>query len=288
MNTKPQTSNTFLKLFSCVALLCHTYGLQAQQILSQVKISSGATNDCREFMIQDSAFNYYVGLNYGTFRLNVEVGDTLVNSFRQDPYTSDLNLVDFYFFRFDPHHQLTGSFVIDNAEHVADFFSNGRYSLISMTLQPKEKQDSAYPILLNGTTEISREGNRGKGALIVLDEQMQLEKYVFLSTGELGQVAVDDHYAYLEFRIPDSAPYILVGQDTVHNYSALPLMEFGYQTMVLCKYDLVTDEILWWRRMGGALKDELRDILIDSKGNLVIHGWTSSGWFFFYRTGYGC
>ncbi len=246
-----------------------------------MKIERGASNNQNEFMATDQQGNFYVGLDFATDRDSIIIGDTSVSSFRVDPETIFLDLTDFYLFRFNPQHVLTGSFVIDNAEEVEDFYSSGRYSLISLSLHTQEDPDSAYPITLNGTTEISRDGNRGKGALIVLDEQMQLEKYVFLSTGKLGQVAIDDQYAYLEFRIPDGAPYILVGQDTVHNYSAWPLMEFGYQTIVLCKYDLVTDEILWWRRMGGALKDELRDILIDSKGNLVIHGWTSSGWFFF-------
>ena len=281
MNTKPQTSNTLLKLLFYAAFSFITYEFQAQQVLSQLKIERGASNNQNEFMVTDQQGNFYVGLDFATDRDSIIIGDTSVSSFRVDPETIFLDLTDFYLFRFNPQHVLTGSFVIDNAEEVEDFYSSGRYSLISLSLHTQEDPDSAYPITLNGTTEISRDGNRGKGALIVLDEQMQLEKYVFLSTGKLGQVAIDDHYAYLEFRIPDGAPYILVGQDTVHNYSAWPLMEFGYQTIVLCKYDLVTDEILWWRRMGGALKDELRDILIDSKGNLIIHGWTSSGWFFF-------
>jgi hypothetical protein len=121
--------------------------------------------------------------------------------------------------------------------------------------------------------------------LIVLDDNLKLVNAIIPGTGVLGQVAVHGKYAYLELRIPDNQEYILVGADTVYNFRLdFPGMEYGFQTVVLCKYDLISEEVVWWQRIGNVGSESLRDMLIDSEGNLVIHGWTSSGYFTFTET----
>ncbi|MGB4850095.1 MAG: T9SS type A sorting domain-containing protein, partial [Saprospiraceae bacterium] len=151
---------------------------------------------------------------------------------------------------------------------------------ISMTLNSAELENSLYPITLGGDVVIPRDGNRGKALLVVLDENLNLVKAVLPSTGEIGQVAADGDFAYLEFRIPDHQPFILIGTDTVHNhvYSDNPT-DYGRQTVVLCKYDFVNDKVEWWRRIGNVGREELYDMEIDKDYNLLIRGTTSSTYF---------
>lgn len=134
--------------------------------------------------------------------------------------------------------------------------------------------------------EIERQGNRGKAVLVVLDEDLQLLKAPIPGTGKLGQVAVDGQYAYLEFRIEDFEPYIIIGTDTVYNWEMdIPgFPDYGFQTIILCKYDFINEEVIWTKRIGNVGPEFLRDMLIDSEGNLLIHGWTSSGFFTFTET----
>jgi hypothetical protein len=132
---------------------------------------------------------------------------------------------------------------------------------------------------------VEREGNLGKGVLTVLDSLLDVEKVLTPSTGELGQIAADGDFVYLEFRIRSQKPYILIDQDTVYNYRLdFGGLDYAYQTIVLCKYNYRTEEVIWWKRIGGLGIDELRDMLIDSDHNLIIHGWTSSGVFHFTET----
>jgi hypothetical protein len=233
-------------------------------------------------MINDIHHNYYVGLVNGTWSEGFVLPDTLVKAFRSDPANNDLYLYDFYYFKFDQNHNFVNSFIIDNAQNVKDLYSSGEYNLLSMTLDSKNRPDDDYTFLLNGEIEIPRDSNLGKGILITLDADMNLIDYRLPSTGGLGQIARDGRYAYLELYIPNGIPYILVGADTVHNhYLGWSDMEYGFQTIVLAKYDMETGQFIWWKRLGNAGEDQLNDMLIDSEGNLVIHGKTSSGDFIF-------
>ncbi|MBK9982431.1 MAG: T9SS type A sorting domain-containing protein [Saprospiraceae bacterium] len=274
----------FIHFITCHLLiigLLLPFSIKSQHLISQVEVQRGYTTSCFQYMIHDPAENYYVGVEYGTNKDSVIVGDTSVASHRNDPINNFLGLSDFYFLRFDSQHQLSGSFVIDNAEMVRDFYSGGVHSLISMTLYDSESEDSLYPITLGGIEEVEREGNRGKGILVVLDEDMNLEKVIIPSTGELGQVATDGDFAYLEVRIPKGSAYILIGTDTVFNQPYVNSPTYFDETVVLCKYNLITDEVVWWKRIGERGDEELEEMELDPDKNLVIRGITSSIDFYF-------
>ncbi len=173
--------------------------VKAQHLKSQVEIQGGAFTDCFQYMIHDQLENYYVGVRYGTNRDSIIAGNTTVYALRKDPMNIFLGLSDFFFLKFNMKHELIGSFVIDNAEQVRDFYSDGVHTLLSMTLYDYENGDSLYPITLGGDVEVERKGNRGKGILVVLDENMELDKVVIPSAGELGEVVLDGDEAYLTF-----------------------------------------------------------------------------------------
>ncbi|MBK9983263.1 MAG: T9SS type A sorting domain-containing protein [Saprospiraceae bacterium] len=257
------------------------FSLKSQHLLSQVEVQGGAFTDCFQYMVHDPAENYYVGVRYGTNRDSIIVGNTTVYAHRKDPMNIFLGLSDYFLLKFNMNHEIIGSFVIDNAEQVRDFYSDGTHTLISMTLYDSESEDSLYPITLGGIEEVEREGNRGKGILVVLDENMNLEKVVIPSTGELGHVAADGDFAYLEVRIPKKSAFILIGSDTVFNQPYINLPTYFDETVVLCKYNLITDEVEWWKRIGERGDEELEEMELDPDKNLVIRGITSSIDFYF-------
>ncbi|MBK9982796.1 MAG: T9SS type A sorting domain-containing protein [Saprospiraceae bacterium] len=264
-----------------VLFIITSYSSFGQQVLSKIEIPGRSWTQQIEYMIHDTLGNYYIGtLNDDTELEGVIVGGAFVSAHRNDPEDRHLFLSDFFLLKLNDQDELLNSFVIDNAESIRDYYSNGTNTVISMTLNSAELENSLYPITLGGNVVIPREGNRGKGLLIVLDENLNLLKAVLPSTGELGQVTVDENFAYLEFMIRDHQPFILIGSDTVYNhvYADNPT-DYGRQTVVLCKYDFVNDKVEWWRRIGNVGREELYDMEIDKDHNLLIRGTTSSTYF---------
>src|SRR5689334_912801 len=117
--------------------------LIAQQVLNSFEIRGGAFTSCYESMVKDKSGNYYVGFNRSTWRPAV-IGDSVIYSFRND--TTNLNLADFYYVKFNKELNIVNSFVIDNAEEVKDIYSSDSVSLISMNLSRFEQEDSLYPV----------------------------------------------------------------------------------------------------------------------------------------------
>ncbi len=191
---------------------------------------------------------------------------------------------DLFICKLDANFSLEKSFVIDNAEVGRDVYCGQDYVLYSMSIAETQANRDSFPILLNGIDTIPREDHVGTGVVVVLNKDLQLVKYFFPSTGEIGQIAVDGHMAYLELRIPDGDPYIIVnGTDTVFNqrYSQPPY-SYGLQTVVLCKYNLLTNQIEWLLRIGNVGFEELIEMHVDEEHNLVILGSTNSTYFFFH------
>src|SRR5688500_14557892 len=171
--------------FLFICLILSSLQSYSQKLLSQLEIAHGAFNSCYELMVTDPLGNYYLGLEYGTDYSGVMVLDTLIKGFRDDPLNGELDLVDFYFLKFDSNHGLSNGFIIDNAEEVNDFYSSGEYNFVTMMLHPfEEDDDSLYPIVIGGELVIEREGNRGKSLLIVLNEMLELQKVLMPTTGE--------------------------------------------------------------------------------------------------------
>jgi hypothetical protein len=190
---------------------------------------------------------------------------------------------DFFLCKLAPDFSVVQSFVIDNAELMKDIYPGLDYTLVSMELSPTAVNKDSFPILLQGEVEVPRDGNRGNGVLIVLNEEFEFERFFYPSTGNLGQVAVDGHMAYLELIIPDNEPYIIVGgTDTIFNQvHAFDSTNYGRQTVVLCKYYLLSDHVVWTIRIGNVGFEVLKEIQVDAHHDLIVLGATSSRYFSF-------
>jgi hypothetical protein len=192
-------------------------------------------------------------------------------------------LEDLFICKLNANFSLEKSFVIDNAEVGRDTYCGDDYVLYSMSIAETKANRDSFPILLNGVDTIPRENHVGAGVVVVLNKDLQLVNYFFPSTGEIGQVAVDGYMAYLELRIPSEVPYIIVnGTDTVHNQVFEPNSSiFGFQTVVLCKYNLLSHQVEWLLRIGDVGYEELLEMHIDKEHNLVVLGTTNSTYFSF-------
>lgn len=252
----------------------------SQSIIKSLEVEYGAWNDGNEFLVESTDGNYIVGFEYLTRATGVIIGDTLIEAFRQDTIEDNvLGLTDYYLVKFDSEYNITGTFVVDNAEYIRDYALNQYYCLLSYThYEEHNHPDSMYPLTLAGEHVIIRDGRRGQGVLIVLDSDLNYLKHLFVTSGQLGQVTIEGEYAYLEIRIPAGQEFITVASDTVYNYTYNVGSgdEVGFQTIALCKYNLITDTVVWLRRIGGPGDEVLWDLKLARNGDLLILGTTNS------------
>ncbi len=280
MNQKP-----IILLFSICLILTSPFVIQGQSVLQQA--------DCHDihygfpsykWLNKDLEGNYFLGIEKThTDSEGLYIDDTFIPAFRHFPDDFSLALVDFFICKLDPEFRLSNALVIDNAELDRDLFCGEQYTLYTMSLIDSAEDKDSFPILINGIHEISREGNKGKGVVVVMDNLLQYQEYFIPSTGDIGQIAVDGHMAYIELRIPDNEPFIVVnGIDTIHNHHHFEdPNDFGRQTVLICKFDLLSHQAVWTLRIGDVGYEELIEMLIDGDHNLVILGETSSTYFSF-------
>jgi len=278
-------NRTLLLIYLIIALSITWLPCNSQNVLSQLEFKDIDIGfPYYEYISKDFQGNYFIGVDLrSTDKDGLFMGDAFVPAFRHYPDDFNLGLSDFFLCKLSLDLTLKASFVIDNAETTRDIFAGESYTLISMSLIDTDVEKDSFPILLNGEFVLDREGNRGNGSLIVLDNELRFQKAIFLSDGELGQVAVEGNMAYLELQIPSNEPFIIVGgKDTVYNHTAFNNPnDYGRQTVVLCKYDLVTDEVIWLQRIGNVGFESLIEMEVDMDHNLVILGATSSVYFSF-------
>lgn len=257
-----------------------TYG---QGILDQVSCIDIRTGfPLYSWMVKDPQGGYIVSVQKdktGTEGLFID--DVLVTSFHHmdDQFSASLN--DIFICKLNSDFGFESALVVDNAEIGRDIFCGDSYVLYSMSIIETSADRDSFPILLNGSVEIPREGNQGKGVLIVMNKELDHVSYFFPSTGDIGQVAVDGNMAYIEMLIPDLVPFIIVNEvDTIHHqHFAQDSNLFGLQTVVLCKYNLLNNQIAWTLRIGDVGREKLNEMLIDGDHNLVILGETNSRYF---------
>ncbi len=279
------TRKPILILFLYCLILVSPFAAKGQTILEQkVGKDINASFPHYEWLHKDPQGGYI--LSIGKSETNTE-GFYLDEELIPTHHHVDDNVVQFledlFICKLDANFSLEKSFVIDNAEVGRDVYCGQDYVLYSMSIAETQANRDSFPILLNGIDTIPREDHVGTGVVVVLNKDLQLVNYFFPSTGEIGQVAVDGHIAYLELRIPSEEPYIIVnGTDTVNNQVFEPNSSiFGFQTVVLCKYNLLSHQVEWLLRIGDVGYEELLKMHIDREHNLVVLGTTNSTYFSF-------
>lgn len=279
------TQRPILILFLFCLILASSFSAKGQTIIQDLEFQDIRSFGREyEFVTQGDQGSYLVLVEkQETDEPGMVVGNVLVPAYHHLPNQSSLVLSDMFLCKVTSDYQLVNSLVIDNAEIVRDVFAGSDFTLVSMNLHENDLGADSYPILINGSTEIPREGNIGKGVVIITDNNLEFQRFHIPSSGEIGNVAINGHIAYFELRIPDQQPYIVLENlDTIFNQASLDdPTDFGRQTVVLCSYDLDLNKILWSIRLGNVGYEILDEMLIDNEGNVVILGETSSTYFTF-------
>jgi hypothetical protein len=278
------TLKPILLLFVFCLALASPFSAKGQSILEQKAIKDMQSGFPHfEWLNKDPAGGYILSIAKDeTDTDGLVIENTLIPSYNHANDNSSF-FHDFFICKLHSDFSVEKSFVIDNAELGRDVFCGEEYVLYSMSIAETTSNTDPFTILLNGEIEVSRDGRERTGMVLILNKELEFEHYFFPSTGEIGEVAVDGHMAYLELRIPSEEPYIIVnGTDTVHNQVFEPNSSiFGFQTVVLCKYNLLSHQVEWLLRIGDVGYEELLEMHIDKEHNLVVLGTTNSTYFSF-------
>lgn len=152
-----------LLLVSILAFFSKNRNLHAQHLLSHLEIQGGGGLVGYDYIINDRDHNLYAGFQRPTW-LPAVVDDVEIYGSRLDTPDASFRLRDLFFVKFDSDHNIQNSFVIDNADLVLDFHTDGAHSVISLSLSPEERMDSMHPIILGGGGGNRKTGKQRQGS----------------------------------------------------------------------------------------------------------------------------
>jgi hypothetical protein len=248
-------------------ILFFQFFVQGQELLQSSRINSENKGVALYYTSLFKAFGetYYTTPGGGYQR--IQFGDTLLVGQRSDTLV-DYHRHDQFFVKFDEDQKVMDSWVIDNCEFYFDQATVDSFQVLLVQVWDEEDGDSLAIMTMPDGTEIHRKDYLGQSLLITVDSNFNHVKHVSPTTGRIRYIEGGEEFLYMGIEIPDGVPYILVGQDTVNNYYHSFHMTY-FTSLVLGKYDMRTDEFVWWKRMGSQGDDALVDLKLDHEENLI-------------------